>query len=111
MTASFRLAGAGGPGDGDDAKGGSADRLPIGYQCLKARLLEGAGIELEAALVAAKRPLALAAFMPTPRPPPARACRARRHAVARGQVPGEIGVVGEKRPPVERKQPLGKPLE
>src|SRR5204863_1752623 len=107
----LRLAGTGGSGDGDDAKGGSADRLPIGYQWLKAGLLEGAGVELEAALVAAERPLTLAALLPVTQHAAHGARQACPHAATRRQIPGAVGVIGQERAAIEREQPLGEPLQ
>src|SRR5437660_2980653 len=111
MTASFRFAGTGSPGDGDGAKGGAADRLPIGYQWLKAGLLEGGGVQLEAALVAAHGPVALAAVLPVAQHAPHHAREARPHAAARREVPGAIGVVGQEGAAIQGEQSLGEALE
>src|SRR5256885_14551882 len=83
----------------------------MAYQWFKAGLLEGAGVEPEAALVAAERAVALPALLPVAQRPADGARKARAHAAARRQVPGAVRVVGEKRPPVEGKQPLGEALE
>src|SRR5437867_10778295 len=52
------------PGDADDREGRTADRLPIGYQWLKAGLVGRRRVDFAAALERGRRALALSALLP-----------------------------------------------